>query len=815
MKNKIIWVLSFSDECLDIEVYFCQNKYTKAGLFSGPLRKSSMESTNNDKNFQFFKSLSGVIQVGVNKYKVNNSVCGDLFNYFREKKVDECYWRLKDKKLHHIVSFIPIEQEDFNFKYNDKTQILYYEYVPNDNHNVLTRILEPKVRLYMLQENKNIRVSLFFIYNDIEVAANISEESIATDTGNVFRNWSFENIIKEKIISLGGTKSFRNEFLFSNNFFNKVLPALIKEKFDLFWGEGKKAVLKTGIKFSISYDMNWFLISGKVEKNNIEYTLSDILKNTRGKNFAEIDNKIVFLPEEIINKKLSVSNTGEIRIPHNRLNEIISLGEKINIKPDDYINKILDFHTYSATLPDKIKNIMKKYQNNGVNWILTLYKNEFGCCLADDMGLGKTLQAISFLCCKERNKDMPVLVIVPKTILYNWKKEFEKFAPFKNVIIAYGNYDYSLVGKANSVYITTYETIVFHNDFFSKAKFDVVILDEAQFIKNFRTKRYRAIKNLNTKFFLALTGTPIENNIEELWSLFNLLNPGLLGTHTQFISKFADINTNEYRLQILKKVISRFILRRTKEEVLKELPRKEEIYIYCNMDRKQRTLYNKILLSVQNELKAQPSRFKIKDNTILLQALLYLREVCSDPQLLPYVLRETELCNSCKYELFKEYALKVMSSSNKLIVYGLFPRVLKKMRNWCNIQGWNTFYIDGNISNRQDIVDDFEKATQGIFFISLKAGGVGLNLVSCQYVFMYDPWWNLAAEQQAINRVYRIGQEKPVFIYHFLVKDTIEEKMYNLQKKKDCVINDVLSDVGLYTQFANKELYKLLLQNKV
>ena len=224
----------------------------------------------------------------------------------------------------------------------------------------------------------------------------------------------------------------------------------------------------------------------------------------------------------------------------------------------------------------------------------------------------------------------------------------------------------------------------------------------------------------------------------------------------------------------------------------------------------QRLIYNNLLSAAQKELKSQPSRFKIKDNSVILQALLYLRETCSDPQLLPPKLRGIETCESCKYELFKEYTQRVMIESKKLIVYSMFPKTLRKLETWCRKNGWDTFYIDGSVSNRQEIVDGFESSNQGIFFISLKAGGVGLNLVSCQYVFMYDPWWNTAAEQQAVNRVYRIGQEKPVFIYHFLIKDTIEERIYDLQKMKEKLANDVLNNLNGNSKVSMEDLYKLL-----
>lgn len=328
--------------------------------------------------------------------------------------------------------------------------------------------------------------------------------------------------------------------------------------------------------------------------------------------------------------------------------------------------------------------------------------------------------------------------------------------------------------------------------------------------KNHKTKRYQAVKSIKSNFILALTGTPIENSVEELWSLFNLLNPGLLGSHSAFMRKFSDAHTKTAQLEILRKIVSPFILRRTKNLVLNDLPAKQEYYIYCEMDEPQRMLYDTLLAAAQNDINGNPTRYIIKDNTAILQALLYLREACSDPLLLPPNLRSLMPCDSCKFELFKEYASRIVQESGKIIVYSLFPKVLHKIETWCTRQRWNTFYIDGTTNNRQSIVDKFENSSQGVFLISLKAGGVGLNLVSCQYVFIYEPWWNSAAEHQAANRIYRIGQNKPVFIYHLLVKNTIEEKIHELQEKKESVSSGILDKLDQSGKVSMEDICHLL-----
>lgn len=821
MENKLIWVLKLdsTEKYLDIELYVGRNKYTKSGLFSGPLRRNRINEFASNSVFKFMCNLQSSIQSGKNNYKIHETEVPILFERFQMEKLDEIYCRLEDKKLHHVDCFCIEEVREKIGKYEWKNglgRIVYngiqqFPYEVSEDQNT-PQHYDPKAEMQLFFDGKKIRGILSFWYYDVLVPAHSTQENFQIDSLLIFRNLKYEKMIKDLILSFGGEKSIKNEYTFaSKNFFDYILPKLLKENIKLFWGKERKLILSSKITCNISYSMDWFSVSGGVHDNDVDYTLSELVQKSKGKKFVEIDNGILFLPDEIRKLDGAKIMSGEIKVPLNQLNDIIAIAEKFSIRPENYLHKFMDFSQYNYSTAEGLENILKPYQRDGLQWIMTLYKNGFGGCLADDMGLGKTLQAISFICCNERDTTMPVLVVVPKIVLVNWKNEFNKFVPWLKVVLAYGSFDYSKILENDTVYITTYDTLINHEDDFKKIKYDSIILDESQFVKNFRTKRYRAIKKIKASFMLALTGTPIENNIEELWSLFNLINPGLLGSNGQFIKKYGDVHIDNGKISVLKQIVTPFILRRTKEEVLTDLPSKEEVYVYCEMDNTQKALYDRVLQSVQKELKTQHSRFKIKDNSIILQALLYLREICSDPQLLPPTLRNDEVSESCKYELFKEYTLRVMAESNKLIVYSMFPKTLRKLEAWCKKKGWKTFYIDGSVSNRQEIVDEFENINQGIFFISLKAGGVGLNLVSCQYVFIYDPWWNTAAERQASNRVYRIGQEKPVFIYHFLIKNTIEERIYELQKMKEQLSNDILSNLDGNVKVSMEDLYKLLM----
>lgn len=816
MDNLLIWVLDLSGkseiEIVTLEIFSGRNKFTKKGLFSGPLRKISVDAFASDEQIRFLLSLEGIAQVGKGKFRLTKQAACLLFRYCQKNQSQTFYCRLADKKLHHVACFATC-QDKCSVSYEKSTHTLLYHFSDCELTQSLIQTIksEPIARLYLNAESKVIRGYLMFLYEDIEIPANSTCETVMSKTAEVFRNLQYEKTVQDNLYHVGAEKSIRNEVIFPRKgFLEKTLPLLFATSLQLFWGYDKKEIFKGKITCSISYDIDWFSVSGVVRDEKHTYLLSDLLKSSHGKSYTELDGKVFFIPRELQGISTNHVDGDNIRIYKKNLFAVNQIARRFDIDPSVYLKNFLNYSEYSCTLPQKLEGVLKSYQKTGVKWILSLYKNGFGGCLADDMGLGKTVQAIAFIACQERVKTKPVLIVVPKILLYNWRNEIIRFAPDLNVELAYGNFDFSVMGQTNAVYVTTYNTMVIHQEEFSQINFDTLILDEAQYVKNQRTDRYRAAEKICADFVLALTGTPIENNIGELWALVNLLNPGLLGKYAAFIKKYGNHEIQTEEKERLKKILSPFILRRTKERVLKELPQKEEQYVYCEMEEPQRKLYETLLTSIRNEISQKPSRFIIKNNAVILQGLLYLREACSDPQLLPPPLRSSTLHPSCKFELFKVYASRIVQESGKLIIYSQFPRTLKRLRTWCERQGWRTFFIDGSTTNRQEIIEDFEQAESGVFFISLKAGGIGLNLISCQYIIIYEPWWNLAAEQQAADRIYRIGQKKPVFIYHFLVKDTIEQKIFELQTQKSNLARDVLGGLNPSSELSMNDIYNLL-----
>ncbi len=816
MERTIIWVIDSKkdSEFADIEVFEGQNKYTKKGIFSGPLNRLNLEKPSDyDKISEMFPE-ENISQIGKNKIRIYKKNVGIICEIWKAHKVESAYCRLEDKKLHHIRAFVgqeSAEKKDI-FTYNTKTEELEYsisklEKSQKDN-NIVT---VPEVKLYLYSEDRKIKSYLNFSYGGIEIPANLGQESFQISKKTVLRNLQYERKIKEKLIAIGGHKSLKNQIVFSSKqFISQTLPVLCKSNIKLFWGEEKKQISNSGFSCNISYDMDWFSLSGEVKGRQTSYKISDLLRTAKGKTYVEIDNGILFIPKELKKAANYQTENGQVRIPVKKLREVNEIAERFRINPDLYLKNFFNHVVFECKIQQNFEKILKPYQKDGVKWIDSMYQKGFGCCLADDMGLGKTLQTIAFLCSRKKKTDEPVLIVAPKSVLFNWEKEIKKFAPEMKYEIAYGKFDYSVPMDKDTVYLTTYETLGNHDVYFKDTKYDVIIMDEAHYIKNSGTERYKSLQRLEAGFMLALTGTPMENNIAELWSLLNILNPNLFGKRSEFLQKFGNLNDDKEQMTQLQKMIVPFILRRAKTQVLPELSDKTEEYVYCEMGEKQRNVYDILLSAAQNEIEEKPSRYVIKDNAAILQSLQYLRECCIDPMLLKKGMVGSGISDSCKFDTFKEYAENIMDESGKLIVFAYYPQSLKRLQTWCEQKNWNTYYIDGEVNDRQKIVDEFESEQQGVFFISIKAAGVGLNLTSCQYVFIYDPWWNSAVEEQAADRVYRIGQEKPVFVYHFLVKDTIEEKIHELQMKKKGLTSDVLGMTGNSEKLSMSEIRELL-----
>jgi len=454
----------------------------------------------------------------------------------------------------------------------------------------------------------------------------------------------------------------------------------------------------------------------------------------------------------------------------------------------------------AAKLDSKFESILRPYQKDGVNWMLFLKKYGFGGILADDMGLGKTLQTLAVL--KAANTGNPSLVVCPKTLVYNWYNEIQKFTPELNVLIIEGSAlqrkELMKTAENYDIVISSYSVIMQDIAEYKNIHFEYCIIDEAQYIKNPKTKTAKAIKKINSSYRLALTGTPLENNLTELWSIFDFIMPGFLGTITGFQIEYENsITKNEDtdKLNELNSRIKPFLLRRTKKEMLKELPPKIEQTSYCDLTIEQMAIYSKILAQVRSNIFSIVEQKGFERSKIeILSALMKLRQVCNHPGLLDeQYMKKNNV--SGKMELFMELVDECIAGGHKLLVFSQFTKMLGILSNYLRSKKINHLYLDGQSKNRQQIIDSFNNEYKyRAFLISLKAGGFGLNLTAADTVIIYDPWWNPMVEMQAIDRAYRIGQENTVNVYKLVTRGTIEEKIIKMQEKKKMLFDNLINE---------------------
>jgi len=433
---------------------------------------------------------------------------------------------------------------------------------------------------------------------------------------------------------------------------------------------------------------------------------------------------------------------------------------------------------------------LRKYQQSGVLWLKTLGVRSCNLILADEMGLGKTVQTLALLA-SDPGKNLPALVVCPTSLLENWVREAEKFAPSLKVLPITGPDRARLWEQAlfHDICISSYALIKRDAELVRKLRFKYLILDEAQHIKNPSTGNSQICKSIEAEHKLVLTGTPLENSPEDLWSIFEFLHPGLLGSLSSFRRNYIQSGSTPEARQELSARIAPFILRRRKAEVYSEIPPKSEQLLYCEMDEPQRALYDRFL----HESRSRFEQIRRGDTSVsrfeMLSSLLRMRQVCCDPALLS----DGSGVRSAKMELLHELLLETIDSGHKVLLFSQFTSLLALVRPWLDSEGIRYEYLDGSTRDRMERVDTFNQTPEiPLFLLSLKAGGLGLNLTSADTVILYDPWWNPAAEAQAADRTHRIGQTRHVNIIKLLVKNSVEEKVLELQRHKADLFNDLV-----------------------
>ncbi len=490
---------------------------------------------------------------------------------------------------------------------------------------------------------------------------------------------------------------------------------------------------------------------------------------------------------------------------------------KRNKKYEQLVKEITNPKDLSFEPVDGLEQVLREYQKFGFKWLKTLSHYGFGGILADDMGLGKTLQVLAFI--KDEMKignNKPCLVVAPTSLVYNWKDEVSKFVPELRVNVVHG-IKAERIKMMDSfcdsdILVTSYGALKRDIDRYKDKEFSYIFVDEAQHIKNPKTINASSVKSLRAKGYFALTGTPIENSLTELWSIFDFVMPGYLLNHNKFVEKFEKPivrNNDKEALKTLSRFIKPFVLRRLKGDVLKELPDKIESKMVADMSLEQKKLYIAYLKKAKGEIAAEIEQKGMEKSRIkILAALTRLRQICCHPA----TFIEGYNGTSGKLESLKELLENSIDSGHRVLLFSQFTAMLEIIGRNLKNSGIPYFYLDGstNARDRIDMVNRFNSGEKSIFLISLKAGGTGLNLTGADMVIHYDPWWNPAVEDQATDRAYRMGQTKAVQVFKMITKDTIEEKIFKLQEKKRGLINSIIKPgENLLTKLGEEEIREL------
>ena len=552
-----------------------------------------------------------------------------------------------------------------------------------------------------------------------------------------------------------------------------------------------------------------------------------------GKRYIQLkDGSFASLPEEWLSKASSVLELSGIathsspqkEFLHHEIGVLEALfEEKTTVQADEFWEQLLstlkNFQNIDfISQPRGLQASLRSYQKFGISYLAFLSRYGFSGILADEMGLGKTIQTLAFIQHEiECGNTRPNLIVVPTSVLYNWKREAEKFLPHTKSLVIYGVGRDDLFSKIqeSQIVFTTYVLLRRDLDIIKKFDFNIMVLDEAQHIKNPNTITTRAVREIRAKMRLCLSGTPIENNLFELWSLFDFLMPNFLGTRSSFqkniVKPIREGNTEV--LEYFKKKVSPFILRRMKIDVAKDLPEKIETITFCSLGEEQQDLYYTLAKQLKKQVLDDVDQKGIgKAQISILDALLKLRQICCHPKLLRLNVPGIQLQNisSSKFETFKELVTTIIESNHRVLVFSQFIQMLHIMRDWFIREKIPYCYLDGTTKDRIHEVDVFNTtASIPVFLISLKAGGVGLNLTSADYVIHYDPWWNPAVESQATDRVHRIGQTKQVFSYKLICQHTVEEKILLLQEQKKDIADSIIPAGALWKSITREDLEML------
>lgn len=583
----------------------------------------------------------------------------------------------------------------------------------------------------------------------------------------------------------------------------------------------KLSRFKGNIQIEVLSGQNWFNANIQVKFGPKSVSLKKLEKAVRNRSqFIPLDDGTLgILPQEWLEKFEAYFNAAEIiedeliQIPKYKFNEIDQLfsneeiDHAVSVEVDYLRNQLSASASYPPVqLPDIFVGDLRHYQQQGLQWLNFLDKLNFGACLADDMGLGKTVQILAFLATqKAKGITTPTLLVLPTTLIFNWKHEIEQFLPSFNTVVleASNRRDISEQFEELDIVLISYHNLLTDINRLKKLTFNYVILDESQYIKNPDSQRYKAVNLLHSRNRIILTGTPIENNTMDLFAQLSFAIPGLLGNKKYFKDVYTtpiDAFHDRKRKKMLKEKIKPFILRRTKRDVLDDLPAKNELVLYCEMKTAQRRIYDLYEKEFREFISAKDGDEIKKSPMHVLKGLTKLRQICNSSKLLQSE-DLTSVEDSAKIEMLIEQ-IQHKKDQHKIIVFSQFVSMLHLIKEALDKNGIPSLTLTGQSRNRGQLVSDFQSDEDSrVFLISLKAGGTGLNLTAADVVYLVDPWWNPAVEQQAIDRIYRIGQQKNVTAVRLISPNTVEDKIQALQQHKKEISSTILEDGGSLDAF--------------
>lgn len=723
------------------------------------------------------------------------------------------------------------------------------EYIDLDLPDSLKVVLEPsepQLRLYLQETEKNMVLQPIYVYHGIERGWQDDRQVFWAEEGKVKvqkRDMAAEQTLLNVLRYLHpemresrktGSFLLKANLALKGSWYFHFLEEMEKVGVEIMGHDRLKKLrispFKPKTRLRISTGIDWFDAEMHLSYGEEEIPLGLIKKAfSKNQNFVQLkDGSVGLLPEEWIDKyslliKMgTIKGTDSLRLKKFHFMALENLEEDID---DEHLKaqleerkaKLLAFDfgdPVTRQIPENVKAELRPYQVAGMQWMTFLKETGWGGILADDMGLGKTIQSLAFLQSYQNEHSKALfLVVCPTTLIYNWENEIQKFTPDIEYVIHHGSNrasDRDKLTQGIHLIITTYGTLRSDIQMLATINFDYVVLDESQAIKNPNSQVAKSALLLNSKNRLALSGTPVQNNTFDLFSQMNFLNPGLLGTKEFFRNQFSipiDKMQEKESREHLKRLIKPFLLRRTKEQVASDLPSKTETILYCEMGQQQKKIYNAYRNSFRSHILGEIDEKGLgRTRFSVLTGLMKLRQICDSPAILKGEEENYENHSVKINELVRE--LSENTINHKALVFSQFLGMLALIREELDRLNIPYAYFDGSTSSkdREKAIQEFQKEDNlRVFLISLKAGGVGLNLTAADYVYIVDPWWNPTVEQQAIDRTHRIGQTKKIFAYRLICKDTIEEKILKLQERKLNLAKELIADENAFVKQLSRE----------